>query len=111
MEINNTAFGSVTIDNMAYPHDVWIFVDEHIEKRDRNHDFSMEELKIIGKEKPDVIVIGTGQSGVMDVGEEVKEAAKHKGIELVIAETPEAIEKYNKLSKEKRTAAAIHVTC
>ena len=111
MEINSTSFGQVTIDGKKYEHDVWIFPDDTIKRRTTDHDFSREEFEMLAQKNPETIIIGTGQAGVVRVGEEARNAAREKGIHLMIAKTPDAIKIFNELKKEKRVAAAIHVTC
>nr|MCK4930389.1 hypothetical protein [Nanoarchaeota archaeon] len=110
MIINSTSFRSITIDNKEYPYDVWIFVDGSIKERNRNHEFTIEEFEIITKGNPNILIIGTGQYGVVQIKEEVIKKAEEKGIELVIDKTPIAIKKFNEL-KDKKIAAAMHTTC
>jgi len=47
MLINSTSFRSITINGKEYPYDVWVFVDGSIRRRDRNHEFTLEEFEII----------------------------------------------------------------
>lgn len=110
MVINKTTFGYITIGTNTYDYDIWIFVDGSIKRRDRNHEFTLEEFDIITKDNPDIVIIGAGVYGVVKIGDDVKEKAREKGIELYIDLTPEAAKKYNELS-ERRIAAAFHVTC
>lgn len=110
MIINSTSFGSITIDNKTYNHDIWIFADKTIQRRNRNHEFTLEEFNIIAKANPEIVIIGTGQYGVVKINEEVIKAAKEKNIELMCNKTPIAIKKFNEL-KDKRIAAALHTTC
>ena len=109
MIINKTSFKSITIDNKEYPYDVWIFADGSIKERNMNHVFTLAEFDIISKGNPAVLVIGTGQHGIVRVGDEVMEKAKEKKIELVIDKTPDAIEKFNKIKGRK--AGSFHTTC
>ena len=109
--IDSTSFGSVTVDGKRYDHDIWIFLDGRIEKRNTNHLFSKDEFDRLAEGNPEVIVFGNGQSSVARVSEEAKAEAEKRGIELVAASTPEAIKLYNNLAKKKKAVAAIHVTC
>ena len=110
MEINSTSFGYVTVNNKTYNQDIWIFVDKTIEQRTKNHIFSTDELELLSKDNPEIIIIGTGQSGCVEIEEKAKQLAKEKNIELITEITPIAIKKFNEL-KDKKIAAAIHVTC
>ena len=112
MEINSTSFGSITIDDKTYDYDLIIFPNGKIEKRPLTkgtHVVCMEEFLPIIKEKPEVIVIGTGQSGCVDIEQEVKDTAEKNNIKLVVEETPEAIKAFNKIKEKK--AGIFHLTC
>ena len=110
MIINKTSFKSITIDSKTYDHDVWVFADGSIKERNRNHEFTIEEFQIITRDNPEILIIGTGQYGVVKIREEVFKAAKKRGIELVIDKTPVAIKRFNEI-KGKRIAGAFHTTC
>ncbi len=110
MIINSTSFGSITIENKTYNHDVWIFTDKTIQRRDRNHKFTLEEFNLLTKDNPEILLIGTGQYGIVNINKEVIKAAKERNIELVYDKTPVAIKKFNKLT-DKKIAAAFHTTC
>lgn len=107
--IDGTTFGSVTVDGKTYDHDIWIFADNTIKPRTKSHEFEKGELELLAMAGPEVIIVGTGQSGCVTVFEGAKQYAKEKGITLLTAETPEAITKFNEITAKK--AAAIHVTC
>ncbi len=114
MKINKTWFGGVEIDGKRY-RDVLIIGDEIVDRGKwgyfDTHTISERELEELLRGDPEVIIIGSGQSGVLEVPTEVEEKIKNKGIELIVLETPEAIEKYNELSKKKKVNALIHTTC
>jgi hypothetical protein len=112
MEINSTSYGQITIDGKKYDHDVWIFPDDTIKRRTTDHQFTREEFELLIQKKPEIIVIGTGQSGVLTVGEESRNAAREKNIHLMIAKSPDAAKIFNELKKNRKmVAAAIHITC
>jgi hypothetical protein len=116
---DRTWFGGVSIDNTTH-HDVLV-VGENIIDRDNlipgwfdnhpHHAVYDHELDTLFEEKPQIIIIGSGQSGVLIVPEDVKYRIKKQKIKLIVLETPEAIDEYNKLSKTKRVNALIHTTC
>jgi hypothetical protein len=48
----------------------------------------------------------------MEIGEEVKNLAKERNIELIVLPTPQVIKKFNELTKAKRSVIAyFHVIC
>ncbi len=109
--ITATSFGSVTVDWKKYEHDIWIFSDGKVKERNKSHLFTKEEFDLLAKDNPEVIVVGRGHDSVMRISDEAKKAAKEKGIELITASTPEAMNSYNGVYKKKKTAASIHTTC
>ncbi|EKD49711.1 MAG: hypothetical protein ACD_63C00067G0006 [uncultured bacterium] len=115
--IDSTKFGSVTIDGKIYKQVLVIgdFVEERNEARldelfgttHRIGDWEVE--KLLGN-KPEIVVVGTGQNGVLEVTDDVRK--KLSEVELIELETPKAIEKYNKLFEGGRKVnALIHTTC
>jgi len=63
------------------------------------------------KENPEVVVIGKGTSGMASLSDDSKALLEERGIEIIEADTPEIGDKFNEISKTKRVAAIIHVTC
>ncbi len=112
MHIDGTSFGSITIDGTVYNHDVWIRVDGSVKRRDRNHEFTLDEAWELLEGDPEIIVVGTGQAGRVRIEDAVVEELRKRGVELVAAETPKAILFFNDaVRKGRRVAAALHVTC
>jgi hypothetical protein len=110
--MEGTSFGSITADGETYPHDIWVFADGSIRRRDRNHEFTLDELYGLLEGEPEVVIVGTGQSGCVRVEEAVLEEAKRKGFRVIRDTTPRAINRYNDAVKAgKRVAGAFHVTC
>jgi hypothetical protein len=117
--INSTEFGSITIDSKKYGQ-VVIVGDKVVEREyDRlkklfgtSHKIGDWELEELLKDKPEIIVIGTGQSGALVVDKEIIDAIKREGIELIIEETPQATMIYNdRVTEGKKINALIHTTC
>lgn len=72
-------------------------------------DWETEELL---KGKPEVIVIGNGWDGILEVSEELRTKSEELEIEIKILRTPKAVEEFNQLVEEgKRVNALIHTTC
>ncbi|MEM2974142.1 MAG: MTH938/NDUFAF3 family protein [Candidatus Micrarchaeia archaeon] len=116
---DKTWFGAVMVDGRTY-RDILVIGGKVIERElfrpgwfdDHSHHTVYDhELKELLMGNPEVIIIGSGQSGVLQVPDEVKRVIEKKGIELIVVETQRAIEEYNKLSKAKRVNALIHTTC
>jgi len=111
--INSYSFGRIVIDGKQYDADVIIFPDRVEDDwwRREGHQLTTEDLKQVLKEKPEVLVVGTGYAGLMKVLPETREYLKSEGIQLIAEKTRKACEIYNQLSKYKRVIAALHLTC
>lgn len=111
---DKTWFGAVIIDGKQYG-DVLIIGNEVIERGKfgwfDTHSVNKRELNELLVGKPEVIVIGSGQGGALEVPFDVEKKIKENGIQLIVCETPRAIEEYNRLSKTKKVNALIHTTC
>jgi hypothetical protein len=119
LHIDSTQFGEVVIDDKKY-HQALIIGDK-IEERDYKklkelfdtaHKIGDWEIEALISNNPEIIIIGTGQNGAMSVDEDSAKKLKAKSSELIIAETPQAIEIYNEQVKlGKKVNALIHTTC
>jgi len=107
-------FGQITIDGRRYTRDLIIIPDRVKDNwwRREGHQLSMHDLKEVVEAKPEVLVIGTGYNGYMDVPSDVQDFFASKKIELVVEKTSEACKTYNRLAQSKRrVVAALHLTC
>jgi hypothetical protein len=68
--INSSSFGSITVDNVNYSHDIYILPSGKVEKREYGHTFSKEQVEHLLKENPEIIVIGKGTSGYASLSRE-----------------------------------------
>jgi len=109
--LNSSRFGSITIDDVTYNHDVYILPSGEVEERKYGHTFTREQADHVLKENPDTVVIGKGTSGLASLSPEAKALLEEKGIEIVEVNTPDIADKFNKLSETKKVTAIIHVTC
>ena len=110
--IDSSYFGSIVIDGKKYDRDVVIFWDGEIqEKESRSHDFSKEELQDLLMREPEIIIVGTGNSGLVKINPAAEVFARVNGVQLVSKLTPHAIEDFNKYSKRRRVIAVLHITC
>ncbi len=112
--IEKYEFGSIVIDGKTYTDDVRIIDGKVLPKwwREEGHFLDVPDLKEVFSENIKVLVVGTGHSGVMKVGKNVRKYCKENGIELIEMMTGEAVKKYNEISgKKKGVAGAFHLTC
>ncbi len=116
-----TSFLEIWVDGKKYDHDITLHVDGRITRRRKelSKPFAVghtpvapPELEEILRENPEVVVIGNGQAGAMPVPRKTRRLAAERGVELIVARTPEALKILNRLINEGRKVAAIlHITC
>ena len=111
--IENYSFGEIKIDGKTYRSDVIIYKDRVDDNwwREAGHSLSLKDIAGILNLKPEVLIIGTGESGCLSVPQKIKEEIEAKGIKVVIKRTEEACEEYNKTYKNRDVIAALHLTC
>lgn len=111
--IEHYDFGQIVISGKRYTRDLIIFPDHVADGwwRNEGHRLSIDDLKDVLQAKPEVLVVGTGYSGLMKVPAEVKERLKSERIELIVENTREACKTYNRLSQSRNVVAAFHLTC
>ncbi len=111
--INSYNFGEINIDGKIYTSDV-IILPGGIKSdwwRRAGHELSTDDIREVLDARPDVLVVGTGASGMMRVLPEVNEALSEAGIELIEENTERACEIFNGLPADRKAAAALHLTC
>lgn len=109
--VNSYSFGEIVIDGKTYHHDVIIFKEKILDWwRAESHNVSINDADKIVQLKPQTIIFGTGESGVMRVPRETLDFLKQQGIEVILLRTGEAYQKYNEML-EGEAAAALHLTC
>jgi hypothetical protein len=114
MNITHYEFGRIVVENQNYKTDVIITPKDVHDNwwRKEGHSLAIEDLDIIISANPDVLVVGSGYYGHMQVPEKTKHFLIDKGIKIEVAKTPEAIELFNNLQeKYARIVAALHLTC
>lgn len=112
--IESYDFGHITVNGKSYHSDVIIFPNRVKDDwwRKEGHRLCIEDLEDVLEAKPDVLVVGTGYSGLMKVPMEVKQYLEERGIEVVVQRTRKACETFNQLAQsEKKAVAAFHLTC
>lgn len=111
--IESYSFGRIVVDGKEYTSDVIIYPD-HVDStwwRKEGHRLQVVDIEKAIAEKPKILVIGTGASGLMEMPKEVEDYITSKRIRLVVDTTKNACDAYNRLSKTGTTIAALHLTC
>lgn len=118
MKFDSTSFDEVIINGIKYG-GVLVIGDSVIPRGKSlankvfgtSHAISNQELEMLIANTPDVIIVGTGQSGALEVREDVRKELEKADIELEVYKTTEAIRRYNEISTLKKVNALVHTTC
>lgn len=116
--IDQTTFGSITIEGAVFEHDVVIKLSGEVEKRKKklsraiygtSHILSLDEARHIYEPKAGQLLIGTGQEGNVRLSEEAAAYFQKKHCQVELLPTPKAIHAWNKATGS--TIGLFHVTC
>ena len=117
-KINSFNFGFIVVDGRQHVPDALILPDSTVRERQPgrgrlgSHSITGSEIENLYKTQPDVIVVGTGMSGLARLSEEAEAFLAQAGVNPVLLPSSQAVEKFNQLVGEgKRVAALIHITC
>ena len=117
-EISETRFGSITIQGTTYRHDVVIRLNGDVKKRKKklsrvifgtSHILSLEEAGQVYEKSGCLLIIGTGQYGLLKLSREAMDFFAKENCTVSLAPTPEAIKTWN--AAEENTIGLFHVTC
>lgn len=113
MRIDHYSFGSITIDGKRYTSDVIIYPDRVDDSwwRKEGHYLQKSDLADIVAAKPELLIVGTGMHGIMQVPESAISLLTAHGIQVIIKKTGEAVEVFNDRPRDKIAVAAFHLTC
>ena len=118
--IEEYSFGFIKISGQVYNHDVQIGLDNKVKLwwRNQGHQIEKRDIEEVLSQKPEAIVIGTGELGAAKVSQAAREEITASGVKLIIEPTPEAIKVFNDLRKDlpaggqgKKVAGLFHLTC
>jgi hypothetical protein len=117
-EINKTSFGSITVNKKNYDYDIIITLNGEIKKRKKklskavygtSHTISKDEAKYVYEDGAELLIIGSGQYGAVELSEEASEYFKKKNCKVVLLPTPHAIKEWNQAGGN--VVGLFHITC
>lgn len=113
MNIEDYAWGKITIDGKTYTSDVIVYPDRVDASwwRKEGHNLHVDDLKDVIAARPECLVIGMGALGAMKVPRETIAHLESQGIRVYAEKTGEAVELFQRLRKERSVIAALHLTC
>ena len=114
MKIDSYSFGRITVHGQRYTSDV-IISPERVKDawwRKQGHSLHVDDLEELLTTKPEVLIVGTGYYGRMQIPPATRRLLEQHGIELRDRRTSDAVEEFNRLQQEfARVIAALHLTC
>jgi hypothetical protein len=113
MKIDSYSFGSLVVDGKIYTSDLIIYpgrVDPSWWRK-AGHRLQIVDLTDVLAAKPQILIVGTGYSGMMVVSKETENSIRSRGIDIHVATTGRAVELFNRIQDKKAVVAALHLTC
>ena len=114
MKIESFTFGTMVIDGRVYRSDLIIYPDGRVEdgwRRRRGHGLCEEDMAGLITTEPEVIVAGTGVSGMVEPNRGLEKGLLQKGIRFLAVPNEKAVVLFNELNPGKRVGACFHLTC
>ncbi len=114
MEIESYSFGLMSLGGRRYTSDLIVYPDGRVHDgwwRARGHMLGIEDLHETANTDADAVVVGTGESGLMNVPDETQQYLKTLYKTVIICNTKRAVKKFNELSKQNRVIGLFHLTC
>ena len=119
--IEEYKFGSITIDGKIYDYDLELRWTGEILKwwRKESHLVDLEDIQRAIEQKPDTIVIGTGESGMAKVTDRLKQELRSMGIKLIVDLTEQSTKTFNIINEDSeeeegeqdKVIGLFHLTC
>lgn len=112
--IDTYDFGLIKIDGQTFTKDVFINLSGEVKdwQRQQSHLFQKSDIEGLLEKELEIIIFGTGKSGLAKVSDELKVFIKSGGIKLIIVLTDQAVQEYNEMKQEgKKVVAFLHLTC
>ena len=117
-KIEDTSFGSITIDGREIRNDVILRLDGLVKKRKKklskrvygtSHTISLDEAKHVYEDGAELLVIGTGQYDLVRLSDDAQAYLEKHDCQTKLAATPDAIRLWNKA--KGKVIGLFHVTC
>ncbi len=118
-KINDTQFGSITIDKEVITHDIIIDLNGEVKKRKKklskevygtSHTISLAEAEYVYEKGAKLLIFGAGQYSTAKLSDEAAQFFKKQNCKVKVLSTKDAMEAWNN-SDEKKKIGLFHLTC
>ena len=112
--IDSYSFGNMIIDDVEYDEDLMVFPDKIKSYwwRSDGHILKTGDLQDVIEYKPELLIVGIGFSGRMQIEPATKELLRREGIILIEDLTSNAVRLFNEqIQRGKKVVGAFHLTC
>lgn len=113
MKIDSFQRGQITIEGKRYNSDVIVF-SRRVKsnwRRKEGHQVHPEDIDEVIQDKPEILVVGTGEDEGMRISPETRICLAEQGIEIIDQATDKACQTYNQLCSSRKVIGAFHITC
>jgi hypothetical protein len=119
-KIQETSFGSITIDQETYHHDVVIELDGKVRKRKKklskrlfgtSHKISLDEIQDVYQKGARRLIVGTGHYDQVRLSPEAAAYLDDQRCQAILLSTPDALASWNETKGKGQTIGLFHVTC
>lgn len=110
--LEDYSFGRLTVDGQEHTRDLIVLPDRVVPDwwRREGHSLAMEDLDEVLDELPARLVLGVGARSQLRPDPAVIAELERRGVTVECLTTDAAVRRYRELD-ERRTAAALHLTC
>jgi hypothetical protein len=110
--LDDYRFGSVTVDGSVHRRDLIVLPDRVVADwwRREGHSLALEDLEEVLDALPERLVVGVGAHGRLRPDPDTIAELERRGVTVECLPTDAAVRRYGELD-ERRTAAALHLTC
>ena len=110
--LEDYSFGRVSVDGSEETRDLIVLPERVVTNwwRREGHSLAIEDLGEVLDQLPERLILGVGAHGRLHPEPEVIAELERRGIAVECLRTDEAVSRYGELD-ERRTAAALHLTC
>ena len=110
--LEDYSFGRLTVNGQEHTRDLIVLPDRVVPNwwRRDGHSLAIEDLDEVLDQLPAQLVVGVGAHGRLRPDPAVIAELERRGVQVECLPTDAAVRRYGELD-ERRTAAALHLTC